>query len=177
MFFGLPDPDSLLRDPDPDPSIIKQNSKKTLDSYCFMTSLDFLSLKKDVNVPAKSNKQKNLFFLLVFFGALKVNDEIAGSGSISQRHGSVDPGIRIHTKMSWIRNTVLKPKIDDRNEPALEHEHAVPDQGRGTGHPLSHRLRQGLLRARRYDEARKTGFSAEISKFRPPVYLKKGPIK
>ncbi len=34
--------------------------------------------------------QKNIFFLLVFFGILKVNDEIAGSGSISQRQGSAD---------------------------------------------------------------------------------------
>jgi hypothetical protein len=38
--------------------------------------------------------------------------KIAGSGSesgtISQRHGSADPDpIRIHTKMSWIRNTAL----------------------------------------------------------------------
>jgi hypothetical protein len=35
------DPDPLVRgtDPAPDPSIIKQNSKKNLDSYCFMTSL------------------------------------------------------------------------------------------------------------------------------------------
>jgi hypothetical protein len=30
--------------------------------------------------------------------------KIAGCGSISQRHRSPDP-IRIHTKMSWIRNT------------------------------------------------------------------------
>jgi hypothetical protein len=31
----------------------------------------------------------------------------SGSGSLSQRHGSADPRImiRIHTKMSWIRNT------------------------------------------------------------------------
>ncbi len=32
----------------------------------------------------------------------------SGSGSFSQRHGSVDPDrirIRIPTKMSWIRNT------------------------------------------------------------------------
>jgi hypothetical protein len=27
-----------LLDPDPDPSIIKQNSKKNLDFYCFVTS-------------------------------------------------------------------------------------------------------------------------------------------
>ncbi len=40
MFFGLPDPDPLVRrmDPDPaldpDPSIIMQNNKKNLESYC-----------------------------------------------------------------------------------------------------------------------------------------------
>jgi hypothetical protein len=39
MFLGLPDPDPLVRDTDPDPSIIKQNSKKNIDSYCFVTSL------------------------------------------------------------------------------------------------------------------------------------------
>ena len=39
MFLGLPDPhpDTLVRDMDPDPSIIKQNSKKNIDSYCFVT--------------------------------------------------------------------------------------------------------------------------------------------
>jgi hypothetical protein len=38
-----------------------KNSKKNLDSYYFMTLFDFLSLKNDVNVPSKSNKQKKLF--------------------------------------------------------------------------------------------------------------------
>jgi hypothetical protein len=51
MFLGLPDPDL-------DPSIIMKNSKKNLDSYYFVTLFDFLSLKKDENVPSKSNKQK-----------------------------------------------------------------------------------------------------------------------
>jgi hypothetical protein len=39
MFLGLLDldPDPVARDPDP--SIIKQNSKKTLDSYYFLTFL------------------------------------------------------------------------------------------------------------------------------------------
>jgi hypothetical protein len=43
MFFDLLDPDP---DQDPDPSIIKKkkNSKKNLDSYCFVTFYDFLSL-------------------------------------------------------------------------------------------------------------------------------------
>ncbi len=62
MFLGLPDPDPQVRgmDPDPDPSIIMQNSKKNHDFYYFETILDFLSLKNDVNVPSKSNKQKKL---------------------------------------------------------------------------------------------------------------------
>ncbi len=33
--------------------------KKNLDSYCFVLLFDFLSVKKDVNVPKNSNKQKN----------------------------------------------------------------------------------------------------------------------
>jgi hypothetical protein len=49
MFLGLLDPD---------PSIIMQNSKKNLNSYYFVTLLDFLSLKNDV--ASKSNKQKKL---------------------------------------------------------------------------------------------------------------------
>jgi hypothetical protein len=64
MFLGLPDPDPdpLVRgmDPDPEPSIIMQKSKKNLDSFYFVTLSDFLSLKNDVNVPSKSNKQKKL---------------------------------------------------------------------------------------------------------------------
>jgi hypothetical protein len=71
MFLGLsdPDPDPLVRgiDPDldpaldPDPSTIMQNSKKNLHSYHFVILFDFLSLKKDVIVAAKSNKQKKLY--------------------------------------------------------------------------------------------------------------------
>ncbi len=43
-----------------------------------------------VNVPLKSNKQNNLKRLF-FVSVLKVNDKTSR--------------IRIHTKMSWIRNT------------------------------------------------------------------------
>ncbi len=63
MFLGLldPDPDPLVRctDPAPDPSIVKR--KKNLDSYCFGISFEFFSLKNDVSVLSKSNKQKNFF--------------------------------------------------------------------------------------------------------------------
>ena len=47
-----------------------KNSKENLDSYFFVTPFDFLSLKNDVNVPSKSNKQKN-FFKIVFCWCLK----------------------------------------------------------------------------------------------------------
>jgi hypothetical protein len=58
MFLGLLDPDSLVRGTysDPDPCIIKQKSKKILDSYCFVIYLSLFMLDIDVHVP-KSNKQ------------------------------------------------------------------------------------------------------------------------
>ncbi len=34
-----PHPDPLVRDIDPDPSVIHKNLKKNSDSYCFVTSL------------------------------------------------------------------------------------------------------------------------------------------
>jgi hypothetical protein len=67
VFFGLLDPDPLVRgmDPDPalDPSILLsscKNNKKNLESYYLVTLFDFLSLKNNVNVPSKSNMQKTL---------------------------------------------------------------------------------------------------------------------
>jgi hypothetical protein len=61
MFLSLLDldPDSLVRGTDLVLSSSK-NRKKKLDSYCFVTSL-----KNDVNVPSKSNKQEN--FLKISF--------------------------------------------------------------------------------------------------------------
>jgi hypothetical protein len=45
MFLGPPDPDpdSLVRCMDPDPS---KNSKKNLDSYCFVTSFGLFIFEK-----------------------------------------------------------------------------------------------------------------------------------
>jgi hypothetical protein len=68
-----------------------KNSKKNLDTYCFVTSFGLFIFENDVNVPSKSNKQKNILQNLFFVGILKVSDE--------------NSRIRIHTKMSWIRNT------------------------------------------------------------------------
>jgi hypothetical protein len=45
---------------DPDPSNHAKIVKKTLISTALLLLFDFLSLKNDVNVPSKSNKQKNL---------------------------------------------------------------------------------------------------------------------
>jgi hypothetical protein len=52
----------------------RKNSKKKFVSYSFLTFYDFLSMKNDVNVPSKSNKQKNLDKKF-FVGVLKTNDE------------------------------------------------------------------------------------------------------
>jgi hypothetical protein len=78
-FLGLPDPDpdpdplvgGVDPDPDPppdpDPSIIllssSKNSKKNLDSYCFVTSFGRFIFEKlcTVDVPSKSNKQRQFF--------------------------------------------------------------------------------------------------------------------
>jgi hypothetical protein len=63
MFLSLPDPDPTL---DPDLALdwillsSCKNIKKNLDSYYFVTLFDFLSLKNDVNVASKINKQKKL---------------------------------------------------------------------------------------------------------------------
>jgi hypothetical protein len=54
-----------------------------------------LSVKNYVNLHSKSNKQKTLLKKLFFVCILKVTYERvgsgAGSGSISERHGSADP--------------------------------------------------------------------------------------
>jgi hypothetical protein len=68
MFLGLPDLDSdpLVRgmDPDPAPAPDPASNPDPLSSIptVLWLLLDFLSLKNDVNVPSKSNKQK-FFFL------------------------------------------------------------------------------------------------------------------
>ncbi len=75
---------------------------RNLESNYFMTLFDFLSLKNNVNIPSKSNKilKRKLFmfcFVLFFASIWRSMTKIAGSGSRMR--------IRIHTKMSWIRNT------------------------------------------------------------------------
>ncbi len=90
-----------------------KNSKKNLDSYYCATLFDFLSLENYVNVPLNSNMQKKMFKQKLFFiGILKVNDEksrirIQDPDPLVR---DMDPRIRIriHSKMSWIRNTAQR---------------------------------------------------------------------
>ncbi len=70
----------------------KIERKTLIPTVLWWLLLDFLSLKNDVNVPSKSNNQK-IFFLLLFVGVLKVNDE---NSRIR---------IRIHYSEAWIRGS------------------------------------------------------------------------
>jgi hypothetical protein len=62
MFLGLPDPFSHIYGSG---SFYHQAKvvRKTLIPTVLLLLYDFLSLNKDVNVPSKSNKQKNIFGL------------------------------------------------------------------------------------------------------------------
>ncbi len=96
MFLGLPDPDPLVRGTVRTRIRIllssSKNSKKSL--YCYGTVLwllhDIISLKYDVNVTSKINKQKNFEkeknILLPSWRSL-TKIEVSGSGSVSQRYG------------------------------------------------------------------------------------------
>jgi hypothetical protein len=81
-----------------------------------VTLFDFLSLKYDVIVPSKSTKQKKIVLILLFFaGILKFNDEksrnrIQDPDPDPPVRG-MDPRIRIHPKMSWIRNTAFSARV------------------------------------------------------------------
>ncbi len=103
-----------------------------------MALFDFLSLKNDVNVPSKSNKQKKLCEF--FAGILKVNEKST---------------IRIHPKMSWIRNTGVNhtplPGVLDTNlqgkyleavERAPEQEVAWEDSVSEAGQRVTLQVRQ-----------------------------------
>ncbi len=84
-----------------------KNSKQNLDSYCFVTLFDFLTVKNDVNLPSKSRyNQKNIFLNQFLVGILMVNSRKSririririhqseaqicgyGSGSTPKCHGS-----------------------------------------------------------------------------------------
>jgi hypothetical protein len=59
---------------------------KYLDSCYFVTLFDFLSLKYDVSVPSKSNKQKKLCSIIVFPDADPPQNVIDPQHCIIQMH-------------------------------------------------------------------------------------------
>jgi hypothetical protein len=67
MFLGLPDPDSLVKGQRIRILLSSsKDSKKIIDSYCFVTSSGLFIFGNGVNVSSKSKKQKNEnFFLLL----------------------------------------------------------------------------------------------------------------
>ncbi len=83
-----------------------KNRKNNLDSYCLVISFCLFIFKKIMSMYLQ--KVIRRFFLYLFFvGILKFNDEnsrIRIQIRIRFIRG-MDPRIRIHTKMSWIRNT------------------------------------------------------------------------
>ncbi len=101
MFLGHPDPSVRLR------ILISssKNSKKNLDSHCFVTFFDFLPLKNNVNVASKSNKEKIIFTCHLECHRWKKQDpnpypllevrirktgcylRLRGAGIVSERHG------------------------------------------------------------------------------------------
>ncbi len=96
---------------DPDPyflriRILPTTSKKinkTLISTILWLLFDFLSMKTDVNVPSKSNKQKKLWKKKYFFvGILSATNENSRSRIRIRIRKSV---VCIRTKMSRIHNT------------------------------------------------------------------------
>ncbi len=105
MFFGLPDPDSLVRgvDPDPDPSIIKQNGKKTLDSYCFVTSFGLFIFGNDVNVHT----------------LVRGMDPRIQTGSTPKCHGSgtLALGIRIRSDRHNLNEEITPPPPPSSSSP------------------------------------------------------------
>jgi hypothetical protein len=74
MFLGLPDSDTSQRYGSGSGSCSGSGSfyhhakmvRKTLIFYHFVTLLDFLSLKNDVNVASKINKQKKIVLKISF---------------------------------------------------------------------------------------------------------------
>ncbi len=95
--FGTPGSRSVITGicTDPDPSIIKQKYKTTLDFYCFITSSWLFIFVKNCKYTFKSNEQKarkKIFFV----GILNVTDEKCR--------------IRVHNSVVRIRGFVPVPE-------------------------------------------------------------------
>ncbi len=108
IVLGLPD--LLVRgtDPEPDTSIIKKNSKKNLDSYCFVTSLLLFIFGKLFKCLFKKYRNKQNTFCCRLESQLpKIDPEPEPDPLVRGK----DPRIwirTVRTKMSRNRNTASK---------------------------------------------------------------------
>jgi hypothetical protein len=123
MFLGLldPVPDPLVRGLGTD-----SDSTKPLISTVLWLLFDFLPLKNYVKVPSKSKMQKNFFKKLVFCWHLegqwwKLKDLDPHPDPLVR---GMDPRIRIHTKMSWIRKNGASgpPTLMADYKPSFKHK-------------------------------------------------------
>jgi hypothetical protein len=81
---------------------------KIIRKTCFMILFDFLSLKNYVNVPSKSRyKHKNIFLVFGWHFEGQQQEKQDPDPNPDPLVRSMDLRIRIHTKMSWIRNSEL----------------------------------------------------------------------
>jgi hypothetical protein len=91
--------------------------RKTLISTVLWLLFDFLPLKNDVKVPSKSNMQKSVLKKIIFGCHLegqwwkKKDPHPHPDPNPDPLVRSMDPRIRIHTKMSLIHNTALQLSI------------------------------------------------------------------
>ncbi len=118
VFLGLrdPDPDPLVRGMDPDPDLSIIWFLLFCGSFWLLTTVFF---RNDVKVPSERNMQKNFFVKLVFCWHLesqwwKLKDPDLHSHPLVRAWFRPRIRIRIHTKMSWIRNTAEKAWIPFR---------------------------------------------------------------
>jgi hypothetical protein len=91
-------------------SSTSKKMKKNLDFYCFATSLWYLSLKNDINVPSKRNKHRNLkkeknIICWHLEGHWRKEPDPEPDPHPDPLVKGTDPKIRIRTKMSRISNT------------------------------------------------------------------------
>jgi hypothetical protein len=102
-----------IPDPHPDPLVREEFIRGSfmIRIRSKMSRIPNSALKNDVNVPSKEISRKTFFFNWFIVGILKLNNE---NSRIRIQDLDPDPlvigmdpriRIRIHTKMSWIRNT------------------------------------------------------------------------
>jgi hypothetical protein len=110
MFLGLTDPDSLVRgmDLDLDPSIIKQKSKKNLDSYCFVTSLLLFVFEKLIKYSFKTVRTKKNNFYCSFLKDINSRIQIRVHPLVKNKVTTVQVPVGFHLWKNAVTNFTLQ---------------------------------------------------------------------